>query len=375
MSLQPAANRADDDEMRSLHHLLGETQTSEELSIDTVLDRVGGLGRYQIRILVLSSVVHGVMGMIHMAFLLTGRSPKAVCSSEAAGSCKDNGANCHWTPINTIDSYAAEFEMVCAQEYLRPLMTTIYFAGYAIGALVLGQLSDKYGRKPVTILALVGLAATQISTAFSPSLEVLAFLKILLGFQYGGLAGCQYTWVVEFMTPQHRALVVAVFFATWAVLVCLNSWFAYLVDSYYAGGGTIGFQNSWRALSVLLALPTIATLPSNFFIAESPRYFLAHNQPDKAMAVLRQIAAANRCEMPDCALRPPPAVATQADISDLLSRQKLYGRPVWLVTAGGSWIWFVIVCVYYGASIFLADLPGNIYINIVLSNLIQGIDI
>jgi MFS family permease len=346
---------------------------NEEASIDTVLDRVGGLGRYQIRILVLSSIVHGVMGMIHMSFLFVGRPPKASCSAEAVGSCKDDGSQsfCHWSPSNSLDTYAAEFQMVCSQDYLQALITTIYFAGYGVGSLMIGQLSDKHGRKCVTIITLVGLTAVQIITAFAPNYQVLACLKFALGFLYGGVVGAQYTWVVEFMTPNHRALVVAVLFACWGLLNCLNSLFAYLVDSYYAGGGTLGFQNSWRALSVVIALPTLMSIPCCFFVDESPRYFLARQQPGAAMAVLRKIAAENRHTMPDCVLHAPPPSASQADVRDLLSRQQLYGRPVWLVTVCGSWMWFVIVAVYYGAGIFLADLPGSIYVNVMIMNLIQ----
>ena len=62
-----------------------------------------------------------------------------------------------------------------------------FFAGFVIGMLVLGPLSDRFGRRPVLIVSTVLYLLASIGCAFAPSLPFLTFMRLLQGI--GGCAG------------------------------------------------------------------------------------------------------------------------------------------------------------------------------------------
>lgn len=58
---------------------------------------------------------------------------------------------------------------------------TAFFAGVAVGQLVVGALSDSLGRRRVLLISFVALTAASIFVALAPSLDVLIFGRVLQG--------------------------------------------------------------------------------------------------------------------------------------------------------------------------------------------------
>ena len=61
------------------------------------------------------------------------------------------------------------------------LTLTTFMFGLALGQLILGPASDRWGRRPVLIVALGLFTVTSIAMAFSPTIEVLIALRIFQG--------------------------------------------------------------------------------------------------------------------------------------------------------------------------------------------------
>src|SRR5262249_55806660 len=66
------------------------------------------------------------------------------------------------------------------------LTITAYFAGLAVGQLLWGPLSDRYGRRPVLLTALGGMLAVTAAAPFAPSIGDLALLRLAQGFAMAG---------------------------------------------------------------------------------------------------------------------------------------------------------------------------------------------
>ena len=66
------------------------------------------------------------------------------------------------------------------------LTLTTYFLGLALGQLLWGPLSDRYGRRPVLLAALGIMLAITLAAPFTPSIGALAVLRLVQGFSMAG---------------------------------------------------------------------------------------------------------------------------------------------------------------------------------------------
>ena len=55
-----------------------------------------------------------------------------------------------------------------------------------IGALIFGMLADRYGRRPVLMVNILGFSIIELACAFAPSLPILLALRALFGIAMGG---------------------------------------------------------------------------------------------------------------------------------------------------------------------------------------------
>ena len=58
--------------------------------------------------------------------------------------------------------------MVCDRSIFRSKVQSIYFLGYLVGSLVLGNFSDKYGRRPIMLFSLLLMFIGFLGSTFGP---------------------------------------------------------------------------------------------------------------------------------------------------------------------------------------------------------------
>lgn len=68
------------------------------------------------------------------------------------------------------------------------LTVTLFFAGFAVGQLVWGVLSDRTGRKPAMLAGFVLYEIATVGCALAPSIEALLALRVIQGFAAGAAA-------------------------------------------------------------------------------------------------------------------------------------------------------------------------------------------
>jgi len=84
------------------------------------------------------------------------------------------------------------------------LMSVIYAAGQFIAAPVLGNLSDRYGRRPVLLLSLLGSAFGYYLFGIGGALWVLIVSRLIDGVS-GGSLSTAYAYIADVTLPQDRA--------------------------------------------------------------------------------------------------------------------------------------------------------------------------
>lgn len=78
-------------------------------------------------------------------------------------------------------SRAIEWEFICDRRWLGALAQTMYMMGVFTGAVVLGNLADKIGRKPVFCWSALLQLILGIIVAFSPNYLSFVIIRYLYG--------------------------------------------------------------------------------------------------------------------------------------------------------------------------------------------------
>ncbi|MBL3700591.1 multidrug effflux MFS transporter [Leucobacter luti] len=130
------------------------------------------------------------------------------------------------------------------------LTLTAFLLGIGSGQLVLGPLSDQWGRRPILLVALSVFAATSVAMVFSPNVGVLIGLRFLQGF--AGAAGVVVSRAIAVDLTEGAAAIRAI--SLIAMFVGLGPLIAPPV------GGAIAAVADWRAVLATLAGLAVAML-------------------------------------------------------------------------------------------------------------------
>ena len=84
-------------------------------------------------------------------------------------------------------------------------LATVTFAAWAVSVVLVGPLSDTFGRRPVALAGLSVLTVAVIASAFAPNLQVLLLLRVITGLGGGMLPANSIGAVSDFISPAKRA--------------------------------------------------------------------------------------------------------------------------------------------------------------------------
>jgi putative MFS transporter len=232
-----------------------------------------------------------------------------------------------------LPSISEEWGLTAGQ---KGLLGTAIFLGMLAGALVWGRISDLKGRKVGFISTIAIDSVFGLASAFAPSFAWLVILRTLTGFGVGGTLPVDYSIFAEYLPPEKRGRSLVLLESFWALGVIAAAGLAWLIVPV-AG---------WRWLLAASAVPGLIIFFIRRHIPESPRYLMVNGQPERARAVLEQVARTNGVQLPDLPLRPLEKTAP-ARATDLL-------KPALRRTTVLLWLlWFAISLGYYGVFTWL----------------------
>ncbi|NMD58798.1 multidrug effflux MFS transporter [Nocardia globerula] len=134
------------------------------------------------------------------------------------------------------------------------LTLTTFLVGLALGQLVFGPLSDRYGRRPLLLIGTVACAVFSAGAALAPSIELLAAARFVQGF--AGAAGIVLGRAV--ISDRARGAAAAKLFSLLVVINAVAPVIAPLL------GGVVVTNFGWRGvfwvLTVLSALMFVCVL-------------------------------------------------------------------------------------------------------------------
>ena len=174
--------------------------------------------------------------------------------------------------------------------------------GAIVGAAMAGALSDKYGRKPVLLMAALLFFISALGSTVPPNFVILICARLLGGLGVGMASVLAPLYISEIAPPKIRGRLVALY----QLSIVIGILFAYfsnwvLLDFSQSNPTAIAetgifhkimVSEVWRAMFASEMIPSALFISLLFLIPESPRWLIKNGQQDKGFQILQKISGA-----------------------------------------------------------------------------------
>uniref|UniRef100_A0A8C3XB19 Solute carrier family 22 member 11 n=1 Tax=Catagonus wagneri TaxID=51154 RepID=A0A8C3XB19_9CETA len=154
------------------------------------------------------------------------------------------------------------FTSTIVTEGLKPLGQSVFLAGTVVGSIILGFLSQRFGRKPILSWCCLQMAVTTISTIVAPNFLVYCGLRFLTSV---GLSGLLLT-----ATMLRESL-----------------------DRPMALGAVAFTVRDWRVLQLIVSVLFFVIFLISWWLPESARWLIIRGKLDQALRELKKVAKIN----------------------------------------------------------------------------------
>ena len=169
------------------------------------------------------------------------------------------------------------------------LVTSILLVGAAVGAVLGGRLSDKFGRRSnILLLAAIFFVGT-LGCVFAPNLGVMVVSRFILGLAVGGASVTVPVYLAEVAPTERRGSMVT----RNELMIVIGQFSAFVINAVI--GNIWGEHDGvWRYMLAIAALPAVALFVGMLRMPESPRWLIQQGRDSDALAVLKQLRSPER---------------------------------------------------------------------------------
>ncbi|XP_028396874.1 putative transporter SVOPL [Dendronephthya gigantea] len=223
--------------------------------------------------------------------------------------------------------------------FMAGVLTLSISSGMIAGSLFWGWVSDKYGRKRSFIGGAAFVFVFAFVSAFSTNYYWLWISLFFVGFGLG--TGVQiYVMIVELFPPKHRTVFSVFGSVFWSLGFLLSA----VVSMELS---VIGYH--WALATV--CFPTAIFFISVVFLPESPHFYLAAGDEQKALNILQDLAP--EMDFSDTRLRKHDPETQRADFT------QLFRSGYWKITICACIATFTIELSYYDLVYTASDVASS----------------
>lgn len=256
-------------------------------------------------------------------------------------------------------SAVIDYELVCERAWLRATVQSVYMVGMLVGSYLFGDLSDRFGRKPVFLSALVLMVVVGVGQAAIPDYYAFTSLRFILGASLQGVFLVAYVMAMELVGKKRRVLVGVLAQAFYTLGYFMAAFLAYGIES-------------WRWLQITMTVPALLFIPYYWVVPESSRWLITKGRTAEARVILETAAKANKKEVSEEMILQALEMSKASKDGGKGNYFDLFRYPnLRRKTLNLYFNWFVNSGVYYGLSLNTGNLGGNDYINFIISGAVE----
>ncbi|XP_034664739.1 organic cation transporter-like protein [Drosophila subobscura] len=269
-----------------------------------------------------------------------------------------------------LNSAVTEWNLVCGRGLLASASDSLFMFGVLLGSIIFGQLSDKYGRKPIFFASLVIQVVFGVLAGLAPDYFTYTLSRLVVGATTSGVFLVAYVIAMEMVGPAKRlyaGIFVMVFFSL----------------GYMLTAAFVYFVHDWRWLQISLSLPGLIFMCYYWIIPESARWLLSKGRKECAIANMQKAARFNRVDITpevlselldegessadkQVELDPAKEKEPLPSVWDLFCYPNLRRKTLLIFLD-----WLVTSSVYYGLSWNTNTLGGNVLLNYAISGAVE----
>ena len=241
-------------------------------------------------------------------------------------------------------------------DFMKGWVSGCVLVGCALGVLMVGPISDRYGRKVAMFLAAIMFFASAIGTAVPDHILPFIIFRIIGGIGIG-IASISTPMYIAEITPAHiRGRMVAVNQIAIVTGIAGTAFINYLIvrakgDPSLAANQAWIIETGWRWMFATGVAPSLLFAALLIPIPESPRWLIERGRGEKARRILEKIGgpafATNEHDSIKAALS-----QEQGTWSELFSRRLRLPLTIGILLASLQQITGINVFLYFGATIF-----------------------
>lgn len=259
-------------------------------------------------------------------------------------------------------SRTIEWNFVCGDRWLGSIAQTMYMLGVFTGAVVLGRMADKVGRKTIFCWSAILQLLLGVGVAFVPEYHAFLVVRYLLGIF--GSAGSYITGFVltmELVGLSKRTSCGISFQGVFAGgIMLVAGWGALIKDR--------------QTLQIIYGLHALILIPHWWLMDESPRWLWAQGRASEAVNIVAKALRINgsgihidkEYYIQKSKMQASLETKSSAGMLDLFKTPNLRMK-----TLNVCLCWFANSIVYYGLSLSAGKLYGNPFLILFIMGLVE----
>ncbi|KAL1138678.1 hypothetical protein AAG570_008740 [Ranatra chinensis] len=246
-----------------------------------------------------------------------------------------------------------QWDLVCERNHLVSLVQTSFMLAAMVGSIGVSTLADRYGRKVVLaggglVMGIAGCCAGLVGSYWT-----FITLRFIQGMAVGATIALTQVYCVEILGPKGRS--------KFSLMVNL---FAYLILIAFSGLAYI--TSHWRLYQIITTAPAILSVTFFWILPESPRWLIAVDRLDDALAVLQTAARWNDNPIPKY-LPPKPKSEISEKTTEYSPLDLIRTSSMRRLTFITGFNFFSNGYCHYGIQQYLSHIRGNVFVNATLA--------